>query len=83
MGGRVRNVLLRLEVRPAGKLSRCKHDQRHTISKGELRLIVKDPGALGSEAGYCSSCGLAMLEAARVALEAYTRQLSTPTTEHR
>lgn len=78
MAGRFRIVLLGLDVRPAGKLSHCKHNKRHAITKGELRLVVKDPGASGGEKGYCAACGLAMLDAARVELDANIRRLGQP-----
>lgn len=81
MGGRVRSILLGLEVRPAGKLCHCKHNARHRIAKGELRLVVKDPGAVGTEQGYCATCGLAMLYAARSVLEAQVERLGGSVTE--
>jgi len=68
---RPRSVLLGLEVRPAGKACKCKQDKRHRIAKGDLRLVVKNPGPASGEAGYCAPCGTAMLEAARDALDTH------------
>lgn len=56
-----RSLLLRVDVREAGKLCRCKHNRKHTIVKGELRLVVKEPGPGTPEYGYCAACGQEML----------------------
>lgn len=70
-----RNVLLGLEVRPAGHACKCKHNKKHRIAKGDLRLIVKNPGPASGEVGYCVPCGIAMLEAARDALDTHMSDL--------
>lgn len=75
MAGRHRNVLLSLEVRPALRACKCKHNARHKIAKGDLRLIVKEPGPASGEQGYCAPCGLSMLAAARQALEHHVKAL--------
>ncbi len=72
---RPRSVLLGMEIRPAGKACKCKHDGSHRIAKGDLRLIVKNPGPASGEAGYCVPCGCAMLEAACDALEVHISSL--------
>ncbi len=59
-----RSVLLRVEVRKAGKLCRCKHNRKHTIIKGQPRLVVKEPGPGTPEYGYCASCAAEMLDLA-------------------
>ena len=59
-----KSVLMRLDIRPAGKLCHCKHDRAHMIARGEPRLIVKAPGPGSPELGYCSHCAEAMLEKA-------------------
>lgn len=64
MSGRHKSLLLRTEVRPAGRLCQCKHNSKHNIRKGEPRLVVKDPGPAAREQGYCSKCGAAMLDEA-------------------
>jgi len=75
MAGRLRSVLLNLDVRPAGRACRCKHDARHEITKGELRLVVKEPGPASGEHGYCVPCGLAMLARARTSLAEHVESL--------
>lgn len=65
MPGRTRSLLPRVEVRAAGKLSRCHHDKRHEIQKGETRVVVRNPGPAAGEYGYCIDCALAMLRLAR------------------
>ena len=59
---RVKSVLLRLEVRPAGKLSHCAHKKAHEIRKGEPRFVVKVPGVATGERGYCASCAADMID---------------------
>jgi hypothetical protein len=59
-----KSILLRLGVRPAGKLSHCKHNHKHEITKGELRFLVKEPGAGTGERGYCARCAREMIDQA-------------------
>jgi hypothetical protein len=64
MPGKVRSILLVVEVRPAGRRCKCSHDKRHQISKGEPRVVINNAGAPGDK-GYCVSCGRAMIAIAR------------------
>lgn len=75
MVGRLRGVLLGLEVRAAGRACRCKHNAKHAIAKGELRLVVKGAGPAGGEQGYCGPCGRSMLVAANKTLDSYLEVL--------
>lgn len=59
-----KNVLLRLDVRRAGKLCYCRHDKKHAITKGELRFVVREPGPAQRDYGYCAKCALEMLDQA-------------------
>ena len=61
MPGPVRSLLPRIQVKTAGRLSRCHHDKRHEIRKGEVRVVVKNPGPASGEAGYCVACAIDML----------------------
>lgn len=61
MPGKVRSVLLGLEVLPAGRACNCHHNQKHRISKGQPRVVVKNPGPASGQHGYCAACGQAML----------------------
>ena len=63
-----KGLLLRLAVQPAGKLSHCKHNQKHEIKKGELRFIVKEPGAGTGGRGYCTACASKMIDDAQAKL---------------
>ncbi len=56
--------------------SPCKHNPRHRIARGELRLVVKNPGPAAGENGYCSACGQLMLDAAYRALDRYRGALA-------
>ena len=76
MPGRPRAVLLSLAVRPAGRACACKHDSRHRIARGELRLIVKNPGPASGESGYCITCAQHMLALARAELDQHSRNLA-------
>jgi hypothetical protein len=71
-------VLLRVEVRKAGKLCRCKHNKKHTITKGQLRLVVKEPGPGTPEYGYCASCAAEMLALAEAKLAELRTELGAP-----
>jgi len=59
-----RSVLLKLDVRPAGRLSHCSRNKSHAIRKGEVKFIVKEPGPGTPEQGYCGGCAATMLEKA-------------------
>lgn len=72
---RHRSLLLKIEVREAGKQAHCRHDRDHVISKGEIRFIVRNPGPAGGEKGYCADCGVSMLKQARRELDEIERQL--------
>jgi hypothetical protein len=75
MGGKLRALLLRIEVRPAGRLSHCGHNKKHEIRKGELRFIIRAAGPAGGERGYCAKCASEMLDAADQQLAALREQL--------
>jgi hypothetical protein len=72
---RPRSVLLGLAVRPASRACSCKHNPRHRITRGELRLIVKNPGPASGESGYCVTCAQLMLAAAREELAGHCNNL--------
>jgi hypothetical protein len=72
---RIRSVLLRVEVRPAGRAAKCAHDKSHAIAKGEPRFVVKGPGPAAGEKGYCRDCARAMLARARAVLDELARIL--------
>ena len=73
---RVKSVLLRLEVRPAGRLSHCSHKKSHEIRKGELRFVVKAPGVATAEKGYCAACAAEMIDKAQADLVQLRTELS-------
>jgi hypothetical protein len=76
MPGRPRTVLLSMAIRPAARACACKHDSRHRIARGELRLIVKNPGPASGESGYCITCAHQMLALARAELDQHSRKLA-------
>lgn len=69
MAGPVRNVLLHLEVRPAGKRCRCARNDKHVLAKGDTRFVVKAVGPIAAEKGYCATCAVAMIAKARCQLD--------------
>jgi hypothetical protein len=71
MPGRPRSVLLGLTVRPAGRACTCKRNSKHRIARGELRLIVKNPGPASGESGYCITCAQLMLTSAQEELDGH------------
>jgi hypothetical protein len=66
---KTRSLLLRAEVRPAGKLSHCAHNRTHEICKGEHRFVVRDSGPAGGEKGYCADCAAQMLDASQTQVQ--------------
>ena len=76
MPSKHKSLLLRAEVRPAGKLCYCKHNRKHAITKGEPRLVVKDPGPAAGEKGYCAECGAEMVAVAERDLAQLRESLS-------
>ena len=68
MPGPVRNLLMSVDVKPAGKKCKCGRDERHQITKGQARFVVKNAGRPG-EKGYCATCGQNMIKAARQRLD--------------
>jgi len=73
---RIKSVLQRLEVRPAGRLSHCSHKKSHEIRKGEPRFVVKARGPAAGEKGYCAACAKAMIEKAQDDLNQLDSKLS-------
>lgn len=71
-----RSILLRLEVRPAGRASKCAHNKNHAIPKGQLRFILRNPGPAEGEKGYCKRCAKAMIKKARTGLDDLDAELS-------
>lgn len=59
-----KSVLLRLDVRRAGKLCYCRRNKKHAITKGDLRFVVREPGPAQRDYGYCANCALEMLDQA-------------------
>lgn len=76
MPGQLRSLLLRIDVRPARKLSHCGHDKKHEIRKGEPRFVVKGPGPAAGERGYCESCARKMLDVSETRLAELREQLN-------
>jgi hypothetical protein len=74
----LRRLLLRIEVRPAGRESRCRHNTDHVIAKGEPRFILKGAGPASGEKGYCAACARAMIEDAREQLAVLDDSLARP-----
>ena len=70
-----KSLLLRLELRPAGRRCVCKHNSKHVILKGDVRFVVQEPGAATREFGYCADCARAMLEQAVDKLSRLRREL--------
>lgn len=59
MPGRIRDLLVGVEVRPAGRRRKCGRNRNHKIVKDEACLVVKREGR--GEKAYCTSCADDML----------------------
>jgi hypothetical protein len=73
---KIRSLVHSVEVRPAGRLSKCTHNKKHAIPKGETRFVVTNPGGIG-EKGYCAKCGNAMLDHAEDRIRELRRELES------
>jgi hypothetical protein len=72
-----RSILLKLEVRPAGRASKCAHNPKsHAIAQGQDRFVIRNPGFAQGEKGYCKRCAKAMIREARKELDALEARLS-------
>lgn len=56
----IKNITIGQRVVQAGRRRKCYHNKTHLISKGDTCLEVRN--GMGWN-GYCSECGLAMVEA--------------------
>lgn len=70
-----KSILLRVEVRPAGRRCQCKHSKTHHITKGQPRLVIKEPGPGTPETGYCRDCATIMLDHAAELIDTLRHQL--------
>jgi hypothetical protein len=71
---KIRSLVVPVEIRPAGRLSKCSHNKKHAIPKDEARFIVTNPSGMG-EKGYCAMCGQAMLDYAEDRIRELRREL--------
>lgn len=67
MPGPVRDLLVGVDVRAAGRRRKCGRNSSHQIVKGELCLVVKRQGR--GERAYCKSCAAAVLDHAESRIE--------------
>jgi hypothetical protein len=72
---KMRDVLLKLEVRTSLRANKCKRNGNHKITKGDLWLIITPRGPAARDFGYCVNCGIEMLEAAQASLSAHLAAL--------
>ena len=71
----VKRVLRNLTVKAVKRTASCKRNKGHSVAKGELRLIIKNPGPAAGERGYCAECGLDILAAAEADVQQLREQL--------
>jgi hypothetical protein len=71
---RIRSLVMPVEIRPAGRLSKCSHNKKHAIPKGDTRFVVANASGMG-EKGYCATCGYAMLDFAEDKIRELRREL--------
>jgi hypothetical protein len=73
---KTRLLVVPVEIRPAGRLSKCSHNKKHAIPKGETRFIVTNASGMG-EKGYCATCGHGMLDYAEDRIRELRRELDS------
>lgn len=65
---KMKKLVLKCEIGVAQKKHSCKHNQKHIISKGDLRLtLILDDGR-ATKVNYCKECALKMIEQAQMEL---------------
>ena len=60
MPGRIRDLLVGVEVRTAGRRRKCGRNKEHQILMGESCLVVKRQGR--GEKAYCQACAVEVLD---------------------
>lgn len=60
MPGRIRDLLVGVEVRTAGRRRKCGRNKNHQILMGEACLVVKRQGR--GEKAYCRLCASEILD---------------------
>jgi hypothetical protein len=60
MAGPLRDLLIGVEVRQAGRRRKCGRNAKHQIRKGEPCLVVKRQGR--GERAYCAECASMLLD---------------------
>ncbi len=71
----VKRLLGNSTVKAAQRAASCKRNKSHSVAKGELRLIIKNPGPAAGQRGYCAECGLEILALAEADIRQLRRQL--------
>jgi hypothetical protein len=56
---RRKSLISSAEVTRVQRAHQCRHDDSHSLTKGDVRLTVKDEGGTFN---YCASCGVAMVD---------------------
>ena len=69
-----KSVLLRLDIRPAGRLSRCRSNKSHEIKKGEAGYR-EGSWSRHTRTGYCATCAANMIERAHDELDELRQRL--------
>lgn len=73
-----RDVLIHVSVETARGKRKCHHNRKHSISQGDLCLVIKS-GAYNSPKNYCLECATDILSKAKEKLQNLISNLSDDT----
>jgi len=54
-----KSLISTVEVTRVQRAHTCRHDDSHALTKGDVRLTVKDESG---KFNYCAACGVAMVD---------------------
>lgn len=73
---KIRKLILHCEVETAQRKHYCKHNSKHILSKGDLRLTLVLNDGRGTKVHYCKECALKMIENAQNELKKLETKLT-------
>lgn len=65
---KMKNLILKCQIETAQRKHYCKHNKKHIISRGELRLAITLNDGRATKIYYCKECALKMIEQAKLDL---------------
>lgn len=70
-----KSLIISAKFEVVSRKTLCKHDKKHVMTKGELRLNVKN--STQGESYYCLSCAKAMVTDSQSKLDSFKNELDS------